>query len=158
MKQGDPKPQLPPGIKECEVSAIALYYMPNSERRRHLSRVGTIYYDQLRKWEQRQYYLKRHTKNPEIFRELSGRRRAQLLHSSPRWDAVALMRRIYAEGRKRRLEVDHIVPLSSPYVCGLHVWANLQLLAKTENIQKGNRNWPDQWEPVDLCQMPEDNE
>jgi hypothetical protein len=39
--------------------------------------------------------------------------------------------------------VDHIVPLVSKFVCGLHCEANLQLLPGPENQRKGNRVWPD---------------
>jgi hypothetical protein len=41
--------------------------------------------------------------------------------------------------------VDHIVPLNSPYVCGLNWHANMQLLTKAQNAHKGNRYWPDMW-------------
>ena len=40
-------------------------------------------------------------------------------------------------------DVDHIVPLKNPIVCGLHVESNLQVIPELENIRKGNRRWPD---------------
>jgi len=42
-------------------------------------------------------------------------------------------------------EVDHIIPLNSNMVCGLHCIQNLQILTSLENRSKGNRWWPDMW-------------
>lgn len=39
--------------------------------------------------------------------------------------------------------VDHIVPLQSKVVCGLHWEGNLQVLPGFDNRSKGNRVWPD---------------
>lgn len=39
--------------------------------------------------------------------------------------------------------VDHVVPLLSPLVCGLHWEGNLQVLPAIDNKSKGNRRWPD---------------
>jgi len=41
------------------------------------------------------------------------------------------------------VEVDHIVPLKSSTVCGLHTQANLQILPSVDNSRKGNHWWPD---------------
>lgn len=35
--------------------------------------------------------------------------------------------------------VDHKVPLKGKYVCGLHIWSNLQVIPKILNLKKGNK-------------------
>lgn len=55
----------------------------------------------------------------------------------PKWgqDCIA---DVYAEAKYMQLEVDHIIPLKHPLVCGLHVWDNLQLLTPSQNRRKHN--------------------
>jgi len=36
--------------------------------------------------------------------------------------------------------VDHIIPLKGADVCGLHIWSNLAVIPKVENLRKGNKN------------------
>ena len=36
-----------------------------------------------------------------------------------------------------KLAVDHIIPIVSDTVCGLHCWANLQIIGMKENTKKG---------------------
>lgn len=40
-------------------------------------------------------------------------------------------------------QVDHIVPLRHPLVCGFHCEANLRVVPLRTNLTKSNRYWPD---------------
>ena len=53
------------------------------------------------------------------------------------------IKKLYSKAKELGFEVDHIVPLQSEKVCGLHTFSNLQLLDSDLNKSKGNRRWPD---------------
>lgn len=75
--------------------------------------------------------------------------RAKKRQATPAWADRSLMAdiyelaRIYTVALGRPFHVDHVVPLRSSLVCGLHAHTNLQVLPGSENIAKGNRRWPD---------------
>lgn len=74
---------------------------------------------------------------------------ARKLKATPSWANQSYMELFYEcakleeERTGRKCHVDHIVPLKSDLVCGLHVEDNLQILFLEDNISKSNRSWPD---------------
>jgi hypothetical protein len=76
------------------------------------------------------------------------------LTATPKWadgdalDAVYRLAQKLTEESGVCHEVDHIVPLKSENVCGLHCEANLRVISLEANRSKGNRHWPDMWEPL----------
>jgi hypothetical protein len=75
-------------------------------------------------------------------------RRAQKLNATPPWLTKDHSRQIENLYRLRDMlilqtgiahHVDHIVPLVSSKVCGLHVPWNLQVITATQNLSKSNK-------------------
>jgi hypothetical protein len=76
--------------------------------------------------------------NPDVIRRNAAKRRANKKTQTPSWANLAEIARIYKECPEG-CHVDHIYPLKSPIMCGLHVENNLQYLPAIENMRKGNR-------------------
>lgn len=87
--------------------------------------------------------------NPEVGRSLTAKYKAQKIKATPSWANHTAIADIYKRAATmldengRVFHVDHIVPLQSKFVCGLHVEHNLQILPGSENMSKQNRFWPD---------------
>lgn len=114
-----------------------------------------IFIAKTKKW-QRENPLKRKEirakwweKNPGVRNASRMKRYAAKLQATPKWANDFFINEIYnlASLRSKILgvswHVDHIVPLQSDFVCGLHVETNMQLLPSKHNQSKGNRAWPD---------------
>jgi hypothetical protein len=94
----------------------------------------------------------KHNRDPakRAFYEAGRRSRKKL--AQPTWASKQKIQNIYkqakllADNSGEDWQVDHIVPLQSKFVCGLHCEANLQVFKKLDNLSKGNRHWPDMWE------------
>jgi hypothetical protein len=90
--------------------------------------------------------------NPDAVNAFTARRRAAKKNALAPWVNASAIKNFYTEARRlTRLtgvkhHVDHVYPLKSEYMCGLHVETNLQILTEKENITKGNRTWPGQLE------------
>lgn len=72
------------------------------------------------------------------------RRYATKTHATPSWSNSLEIREIYRRAAELRrigidVQVDHIIPLRSKLVSGLHVPANLRIIPTKENQIKGNR-------------------
>ena len=80
--------------------------------------------------------------NPDKVAFYRIKRRYIEKQATPAWANKQKIRRIYLN-RPTGFQVDHIIPLNSPIVCGLHVEDNLQYLPKFENVSKGNKLLPE---------------
>ena len=128
--------------KECRKAYEAEWRLQNPERS-----------DAIKRRALQKYLATPHGKKNRVRMQ---RRREILQHDRmPIWANLFFIEEIYELCAQRnamralgvRWDVDHIVPLSSPLVCGLHVEANLRVIPQIENRQKCNRFWPDMWPP-----------
>lgn len=94
--------------------------------------------------------------NRDKLRVNAIRRKARKLQAIPKWtkdceweeffiSEIYHLSKISSEMLRVKFNVDHIVPLNSENVCGLHYSCNLQIMEWKANISKGNRWWPDMW-------------
>lgn len=87
--------------------------------------------------------------NKPITRYRRSMRRAAEKQATPSWANVFFIKEAYdlAVLRSKMTgvphDVDHIVPLQSKLVCGLHWEGNLRVITASENRQKLNTYWPD---------------
>lgn len=81
--------------------------------------------------------------------EKKARYLAAKLRATPAWANEFFISEAYDLASRRtkmlgyKWSVDHIVPLQSKLVCGLHVENNLRVIPASVNSVKGNRVWPD---------------
>lgn len=130
----------------ARVRAIkAKYYSANKERLRP-------YHAQYQKnnFERHKQANRRYMQRyPDRANAKCTRRRAIKLRAVPKWADLKKIETIYSEAQRQSViqekcfHVDHIVPLVSKLVCGLHCEDNLQVLSGSENAKKSNVIWPD---------------
>ena len=97
----------------------------------------------------REKAARRRKERPDLVNAANMARIAAQRQAIPAWADRAQINTIYSKAKELsaafgvELQVDHVVPLRSKLVCGLHTPANLQLLAQDLNHKKRNWSWPD---------------
>lgn len=92
----------------------------------------------------KQYNKKYSKENRGIINAKEAKRRSIKLNATPNWAEIDKIKLVYKKAKwleritGLKYHVDHIIPLNNPNVCGLHVWANLQILEVNINCSKGN--------------------
>lgn len=87
--------------------------------------------------------------NPDKVNAYCAKRKAARRMAVPAWSNSFFIAEIYELAQLRTRitgvehHVDHVVPLRSRLVCGLHTHDNLAVIPWYENVSKGNRHWPD---------------
>ena len=95
-----------------------------------------------------QYRKKHKENNPEYYKALTSVRKRRHRNATPKWINTSqklAMRKLYLQAMEltqltgERYVVDHIIPLISDEVCGLHVPWNLRVITQEENLRKSNK-------------------
>jgi hypothetical protein len=127
--------------KETLREKIKIYRRKNSEkisatRKKYVSKNKERVLEISRNWAR---------KNPEKIRGYWNKRQEYIKRATPKWADNSEIEKIYVESSRLtrltgiRHHVDHIIPLTHPLVCGLHIPDNLQILTASENCKKHNR-------------------
>ena len=127
--------------KRESVKARAAAYMRSEKGREYVAKANST--------EKRRAYMRMYMAQPKQIaakRFYKARRDAHVsAHATPIWNDKAAMAAAYAEAKRLTAEtgakyvVDHIVPLKSDIVCGLHAHTNLRVIPEVENLKKNNR-------------------
>jgi len=76
-------------------------------------------------------------------RRQNSERKRNIKSAIPVWETMKAISDYYEDAVIQDLTVDHLVPITSDFVCGLHTCDNFQIIDAIENSKKGNRYWPE---------------
>lgn len=125
------------------------YYRKNAEVKREAARVYSAKNRELITAKRKNYRSQYRKDRLAIHCEYSMKRYAMKRRATSANMDIEKIRSFYIQANIMTtftgivFNVDHIVPIISPIVCGLHNHFNLQVITATENQIKSNRVWPD---------------
>lgn len=132
---------LRPECKKCQSEFKKSNYAANKNKikaksKKYYNENKDKYNEQSRRWR---------AENKNIVRYHQRKYKYLKRRSIPSWfeSERVLIEKVYEMAASLGMHVDHIVPINSKLVCGLHCWHNLQLLTPSENRSKSNVYWPD---------------
>ena len=98
-----------------------------------------------RKKQLNEYGRKHYVENKHLYVAKLNQRRAAKLKATPKWADRHAIKQFYLMAQDmtkrtgKKYVVDHVIPLQSKIVCGLHVHTNLQVIPELENWKKASR-------------------
>ena len=127
--------------KERKRLTDKLWYENNKARKKETDRLWHEANKEKARAYSREYYA--NNKDKSVVR--CEKRRQIKIRARPSWYEAEkeAIKKVYRKAKELGLQVDHIVPLNSKVVCGLHTVANLQLLDPVANRKKYNLYWSD---------------
>lgn len=133
---------------QCKRCAVAYMGKYQKEKREEVNAYRVTRYSGMKEVERVRSAKKYRSAKP-YYLAASGKRRAMQMLAVPKWTNDFFIEEAHALATLRtrisgfQWSVDHIVPIKSALVCGLHCEGNIQVIPHVENIRKGNRRWPD---------------
>ena len=110
-------------------------------------------YAQLNKEKRRENSSRWRQNHVDADRARRAARRARKRNAAPNWltkDDRLEISKIYSlakwmeEVTGESFHVDHLYPLASDFLCGLHIPSNLIVMSASDNLSKNNKWWPGQ--------------
>ena len=131
--------------RDCRRYQSNKWSAANREKRREYVRAF-----RLRHLESEKERVRRYSKDNNAYMNFRNQYRYAMQRMAvPKWNETFIMKEAYLLASLRTKctgvpwQVDHVVPIQSSLVCGLHVHNNLRVVEACENHSKGNRHWPE---------------
>lgn len=120
-------------------------------RKKHYAKTRDAQIAKVKKWqdENPDYAHRYRSERRGLLAERSSSYRISRNIATPAWAEPFKILAFYEAARNLTVgtgilhSVDHIVPLRSDLVCGLHCPDNLRVIPQADNVSKGNYEWPD---------------